>query len=99
MKGKLKATFKVLMGLREVNRILRDGGVVGPGEGIGIPVKLSMTLTPKEGAGDTGGPRKLAILTMGRALKAAINKGAGTLEVLSVEHIGPGKVLGRIGDA
>ena len=103
----IKVEFSVLMGLREVNKTMREWTGQEIGVGVEIPVKMTLTLTPKEAnkAGPRGGaiddaakliPGSAAcnelIRTLGRELKTIFNGRTSSLEIMSVTHAELGRV-------
>ena len=96
MERRQKATFKVLLGLKNINDAMRRMGMFGKEEGIGCPQFVNLSWTKKPDAKPVS--RKQMIETLGRALKQALNESGNRLEALSVEHVGPGKALGVIKD-
>ena len=89
--------FKVLIGLKEVNETMRSFGMFAPGEGVGSETTMSMKLTKSKGTPPL--PRAKSIRLLGYLLKREWNKNPlKGLEILRVEHIGPGKPIGVINE-
>jgi hypothetical protein len=98
----IKGEYTVLVGLREVNKTMREMTGTDVGVGFEVPMKMTLTLTPKAGVAKTASDElkpgsvkwNEIVRTMGRELKASINRQGGPLEALRVEHA----ELGRIDD-